>query len=74
LDAVAVLRNLAGLPTDGDHVADLTRAWPLAWKGWLTIECILTCSSNSIPPRTAYRIRITSKGRAVLAGAQEEAA
>lgn len=66
LDARAVLCRFADLSDEHDHVAHLHDAWPLAWKGWCTIECRIVCNDNSIPPRTQYRIRLTDKGRAVL--------
>lgn len=71
LSAISVLRRIYELSPDADHVAELQHAWPLAWKGWLTIECILTTNSNWIPPQTRYRIVLTESGRAVLAEAQQ---
>jgi hypothetical protein len=69
-DAVAVLRDLAELPRDRcQHGIRLLDAWPLAWKGWLNINCTIQCNSNSVPPETDYWIEITDAGRAVLAKA-----
>jgi len=44
----------------------LRDAWPLAWKKLLKIECIVDCTSNSIPPGIEYRITITDAGRRAL--------
>src|SRR5690348_4907830 len=67
LDALSTLRDLADLPDAENHVIHLRDAWPLAWKGWLNIECIVTCNSNSIPPATRYLISLTERGRQALA-------
>ncbi len=69
LGPVGLLRELAGLPSDNymGHVMHLRDAWPLAWKGWLNIECILKTNSNGVPPETEYRIVLTDKGRDILA-------
>ena len=47
----------------------LPRAWPLAWRGWLTITAQIHCASNSLPPLAEYRVEITDRGREVLAAA-----
>lgn len=68
LDPLEQLRRLATLPADGPHHdLYLVDAWPLAWKGWLTIECTIVCNSNSCPPETRYRIALTDAGRAMIA-------
>lgn len=69
LGPVATLRKLAELPSDSymGHVMYLREAWPLAWKGWVNIDCILSTNCNSIPPEAEYRISLTDKGRDVLA-------
>lgn len=66
LSAVSVLRNIAELDPTADHVVELRHAWPLAWKGWLNIECILTTNCNQIPPAARYLITLTERGRAML--------
>lgn len=68
LSPVETLRGLAELPEDTylGHVMHLRDAWPLAWKGWLDIQCIIKTNSNGVPPETAYRIVLTDKGRDVL--------
>lgn len=65
---VGTLRRLADLPSDNymGHVMHLRDAWPLAWKGWLDIQCIIKTNSNGVPPETEYRIVITDRGRDVL--------
>jgi hypothetical protein len=70
LDPVNVLRELSEL-TDSHcgHALKLRDAWPLAWKGWVDIECTIKCNSNSIPPETNYRITLTEYGRGILNGA-----
>jgi hypothetical protein len=50
----------------GGHVSYLHDAWPLAWKGWINIECTIKVNSNGIPPETTYRITLTDKGRELL--------
>lgn len=68
LDAKQVLRELSQLGGNPDvAVMHLRDAWPLAWKGWLKIYCVVCCTSNCIPPTTKYHIEITEKGRAILA-------
>lgn len=71
LGPVETLRKLSELPTDSymGHVMHLREAWPLAWKGWVDINCILKCNSNGIPPESEYRIILTDKGRGILAAA-----
>ena len=66
LDARSVLARLAALPASGRHDMELRDAWPLAWKGWLNIKCIVICNSNSVPPETEYRIELTDLGRGIL--------
>ena len=66
-DARSVLRHLADLSSDQRHDMYLIDAWPLAWKGWLNINCIHRCNSNWVPPQVEYRIEITDEGRKVLA-------
>jgi hypothetical protein len=73
LDAVAVLRHLAELSLDHRHDGSLIDAWPLAWKGWVDIDCTIRCNSNWLPPQTTYRITLTDKGRAVLDAAPRAA-
>lgn len=68
LDPVSVLRSLAELG-EYDHCIHVVEAWPLAWKGWLNITCATLCNSNSVPPKTTYRIELTDKGRKILADA-----
>lgn len=63
LDAKSVLRHLAGLPAV-QHRLYLRDAWPLAWKGWVNIECRLKCNGNS--SETDFHIALTDKGRAAL--------
>lgn len=65
-DAIEMLRKLSTLD-ERQHVMHLIDAWPLAWKGWLTIEAMLVCNRNQIPPECSYRIRLTDTGRQVLA-------
>lgn len=68
LSPIATLRNLAEAKEEHlGHALYLKDAWPLAWKGWVDIECIMRTNSNSIPPETSYRIVLTDKGREVLA-------
>lgn len=67
LDAKTVLRRLAGLSEDHCHAMYLIDAWPLAWKGWLDIKCIIRCNDNSILPYTEYRIELTEHGHRMLA-------
>jgi hypothetical protein len=69
LSSIAVLRRMAALPAAGNHVTELCHAWPLAWKGWLDIECIISTADNCVPPQTRYRIVLTDSGRAALEGA-----
>jgi hypothetical protein len=64
---VNVLQRLADLPSDTTHDMYLRDAWPLAWKGWLNIDCTVRCTDNILPPRVEFRITLTEKGRAVLA-------
>jgi hypothetical protein len=73
LGPVGTLRELAGLSNDSymGHVMHLRDAWPLAWKGWVNIECILKTNSNGVPPETEYRIVLTDKGRDILAAAPQ---
>lgn len=71
LSSIAVLRRMAALPAAGNHVMELRHAWPLAWKGWLDIECIISTSDNCIPPQTRYRIALTERGRAALEDAAQ---
>lgn len=71
-DAVEVLRRLADLPENADHTAYLTDAWPIAWKGWVNIECTIICNSNWVPPQNRFKIRLTDEGRHVLADSLED--
>lgn len=67
LSPIATLRYIAEAKEGhGGHVHLLRDAWPLAWKGWVNIECTVKCNDNCIPPETVYRIVVTDKGRAVL--------
>jgi len=68
LSPIETLREMADLPSDTypGHVMHLRDAWPLAWKGWLDIQCIIKTNSNGVPPETEYRIVLTDKGRDVL--------
>jgi hypothetical protein len=71
-DAIEILKHIAEAiqhdrhPHYGDD-SNLIRAWPLAWRGWLTISCVTKCNSNSVPPEAKYLIEITDKGRSALA-------
>lgn len=68
LDPITQLRRIAELPANSrHHELYMVEAWPLAWKGWLTIECTIVCNSNSVPPETSYRIMLTDAGHRVLA-------
>ena len=68
LDARQALRDIADDLSHGlRHEGHLVDAWPLAWKGWLDIKCIIRCNSNSIPPETEYRIELTDTGREIIA-------
>lgn len=70
LNPVEILRDLADAKEGHlGHARHLRDAWPLAWKGWVNIECTIKCNSNSIPPETSYCIVLTDKGREVLAAA-----
>lgn len=71
LEPAALLRQIAALSPTGNHAAHLIDAWPLAWSGWVVIECILKASSNWIPPEQHYRITLTTEGR-VRAGIKDE--
>jgi hypothetical protein len=65
-----ILRGIADDIGSSHYLGDvihLVDAWPLAWRGWLTIESRIKCNSNSIPPRVSYHIELTDKGREVLA-------
>lgn len=67
LDARAVLARIASeIEGSRPHDMLLVDAWPLAWKGWLTIEARIKCNSNSVPPVAVYRIELTDKGRQIL--------
>lgn len=67
LDATAVLARIAEeIALGRDGVISLVDAWPLAWKGWLTIDMRVRCNSNSIPPSTSFQIELTDEGRAEL--------
>lgn len=68
LDPIERLRQIAELPQDHRQDLYLTDAWPMAWKGWLDIECRIKLNSNSAPPQSEYRITLTDEGRAILAG------
>lgn len=70
LDARAILKRIVddiaeSKPPQAMYLID---AWPLAWNGWLNIECHLKCNSNSVPPSPDFTISLTDKGRAVLDG------
>jgi hypothetical protein len=67
LSPLSVLRDLAELSPDHDHASHLRDAWPLAWKGWVNIECTVICNSNWVPPESRYRIVLTDMGRKKLA-------
>jgi hypothetical protein len=72
LDPITQLRRIAEIPPDSPrHELHLVEAWPLAWKGWLTIECRINCGSNHVPPETAYLITLTDEGKAALAAAEK---
>ena len=63
---LAVLAHLAELDGD-DHAAYVRDAWPLAWKGWVSIHASVRCDSNCLPPEQSYRIELTDAGREALA-------
>lgn len=71
LSAQSILTEIAALDPDRDHTLFLARAWPLAWKGLVEIECRVICNSNQIPPPTRYRIALTDKGRAMVSASVE---
>lgn len=72
LDPLTHLRRIAELPAGSrQHDLHLIEAWPLAWKGWVTIECTIVCNSNSIPPETRYQITLTDAGRAAIRDGEE---
>lgn len=73
LDATAVLARIAELKPGQRHDMELGSAWPLAWKGWVKIECRVDMTGNSIPPGTEYTITLTDRGRKVLRGQMEDA-
>lgn len=66
LSPVSVLRDLAELSDDGSYANYLSDAWPLAWKGWVNIECTIIANSNCMPPETRYRIVLTDEGKKIL--------
>lgn len=66
LDAIEVLRHLSDLPEGHQHTLYLRDAWPLAWKGWVKIECTINCTCISVPPETTYRLTLTEEGREQL--------
>lgn len=71
LDPITQLRRIAEFPPDSRrHELHLVEAWPLAWKGWLDIQCTIRCNCNTVPPETRYRIELTDEGRAALTSAQ----
>lgn len=74
LGPIETLRRMS-TAADGHcgHAAYLREAWPLAWKGWVEIECFITTARTSIPPETRYRITLTDKGREILADAEKTA-
>src|SRR5690242_16919601 len=41
-DPIRILREIANRPNAGSVMA----AWPLAWRGWLTITAQIHCASN----------------------------
>lgn len=65
LDPLTQLRKIAEADAR-QHDLYLNDAWPLAWKGWLTIECVMVCNGNSVPPETNFRITLTDAGRVAL--------
>lgn len=65
LDPLTQLQRIAEAEC-GRHDLYLIEAWPLAWKGWVTIKCTIVCNSNSVPPETAYTIELTDAGHAAL--------
>jgi len=69
LDPLTQLRRIAEAKAV-QHDLHLIEAWPLAWKGWLTIKCSIVCNSNSVPPETKYTIELTDAGRAALKTAE----
>ena len=66
LTPIATLRKLSEAKAHCNHANYLHDAWPLAWKGWINIECAIKINSNGIPPETTYRITLTDKGREIL--------
>jgi hypothetical protein len=75
LAPIEVLRRIVGKGDRHSDAMDLLDAWPLAWgnRRWLTITCEITCTDNSVPPQTVYRIRATQEGLAALAAAEDAA-
>lgn len=73
LSVEATLTEIAKLAPGRDHMLFLARAWPLAWKGLVEIECRVRCNSNQLPPPTSYHIALTDKGRAMIAAAPSTA-
>lgn len=67
LHPLTILRQIASLSEADRHDAYLTDAWPLAWKGWLNIECTTVCNSNCLPQESHYRIVLTEEGHKQLA-------
>ena len=65
LDPVEQLRRIAAA-TGRQQELYLTEAWPLAWKGWLDIDCVLACNSNGMRDRVTYIIRLTDEVRKML--------
>ena len=72
LNAISVLGRLSRLPDDHRHDSHLMDAWPLAWRGWLTISATLRCDSNWIPPEIHYHISLTDRGREALAASDSQ--
>lgn len=74
LSPVATLRDIAEAKEGHrGHAMLLKDAWPLAWMGWVDIECTMKCNSNCVPPESSYRVTLTDKGLAVLANADKPA-
>ena len=66
LNPLVILQQISEAPEE-QHTIYLTRAWPLAWKGWVNIYAVLKTNDNCLPPETTYRIVLTDEGREALA-------
>jgi hypothetical protein len=71
LSLVTLLReaeNLCGVGLD-DSIILARGGWQLASKGWVKVTMTAECTTNQIPPPVHFEVRITDKGRTVLAEA-----